>query len=120
MTREQGNCDENPGNCGRKSRLQAEIRASSTFDYLTPPPHARGPGDSRIRIGPEYLAVAPASVNITDNCSQKCQIRGSTYGEWTPLDGVDVRILRELLQGEGSPLPPDFRKPYRAIARNLG
>src|SRR2546426_10974247 len=71
-------------------------------------------------IGPEYLAEAPASLNITDNCSQKCQIRGSTFGEWTPLDGVDVRILRELLQGEGSPLPPDFRKPYRAIARNLG
>ncbi len=101
-------------------RLRAEIRSSSTFDYLTPPPRARGPGDSRIRIGPEYLAVAPASVNITDNCSQKCQIRGSTFGEWTPLDGVDVRILRELLQGERSPLPPDFRKPYRAIARNLG
>jgi len=37
------------------------------------------------------------------------------------LDELDVRILRELLQGQAtSPLDPDFRKSFGAIGRKLG
>lgn len=37
------------------------------------------------------------------------------------MDHLDVKILRWLLQGQTDlPLDPDFRKSYRAIARDLG
>ena len=36
-------------------------------------------GDSRIRIGPEYLAVALSAFNITDTYRRKCQISGFAF-----------------------------------------
>lgn len=35
------------------------------------------------------------------------------------MDRLDVRILRELLQGEGTPLQPEFRRSFRAISKRL-
>src|SRR2546426_12296549 len=47
--------------------------------------------------------------------------RGRRYGNGGPLDSVDVRILRELLQGQAAaPMNSQFRKSYESVAKQVG
>src|SRR2546425_2562898 len=47
--------------------------------------------------------------------------RGRRYGNGGTLDSVDVRILRELLQGQAAaPVNAHFRRSYDAIAKCVG
>ncbi len=51
----------------------------------------------------------------------RCPWTLPSRGERTTLDDIDVRILREIVQGEVTfPMSPDIRKPYRAIAEKIG
>ena len=47
--------------------------------------------------------------------------RGHGYGNGGTLDSVDVRILRELLQGQAAaPMNSQFRKSYESVAKRVG
>src|SRR3989454_1909178 len=47
--------------------------------------------------------------------------RGRRYGNGGTLDSVDVRILRELLQGQAAaPMNSQFRKSYESVAKRVG